>query len=165
MLDRPPNSPRARAKPSCDSPRRVRKRSNNCDCYSEKRVVRASGKAFALPGYGGLRRSGRTAVQDSLRLKKPALHSRNRSFFSGRKLGLYQHFARRSIYSPMGIHRLFSFERELDGNAPISVRVIVRYHSPSQFTIDTRLHGTRTDHFFGPEARTISTIGHRTLNF
>ena len=113
----------------------------------------------------GFRRSGRTAVYDSLRLKKNTLHLRNRSIFSGRKLGLYQHFARRSIYSPMGIHRLFSFERELDGNAPISVRVIARYHSLSQFTIDARLHGTRTDHFFGPEARTISTIGHRTLNF
>ena len=67
MLDRPPNSPRASAKPSCNSPRRVRKRSNNCDCYSEKQVDRASGKEFALPGYGGLRRSGRTAVQDKKR--------------------------------------------------------------------------------------------------
>ena len=86
MLDRPPNSPRASAKPSCNSPRRVRKRRNNCDGYSEKQVDRASGKAFALPGYGGLRRSGRTAVQDSLRLKKRLLF-----FFRARKLSLYQH--------------------------------------------------------------------------
>ena len=82
MLARPPNSPRASAKPSCNSPRRVRKRSNNCDCYSEKQVDRVSGKAFALPGYGGLRRSGRSAVQDSLRLKN-RLHSRNRSIVFG----------------------------------------------------------------------------------
>ena len=87
---RPPNSPLASAKPSCNSPRRVRKRSNNCDCYSEKQVDRASGKAFALPGYGGLRRSGRTSVQDSLRLK-------NRSFFfRAEKLALYQQIGRRS---------------------------------------------------------------------
>ena len=72
MLDRPPNSPRASEKPSCNSPRRVRKRSNSCDCYSEKQVDRASGKAFALPGYGGLQRSRRTAVQDNLRLKNAA---------------------------------------------------------------------------------------------
>ena len=103
-------------------------------------------------------------MQDSLRLKKTALHLRNQSIFSGRKLGLYQHFARRSICSPMEIHRLFSFERELDGNAPISVRVIARYHSPSQFTIDARLHRTRADHFFGPEARIILIIVDRTLN-
>ena len=85
MLDRPPNSPLASAKPSCKSPRRVRKRSNSCDCYGEKQVDRASGKAFALPGYGGLRRSGSTAVQDSLRLK-------NRIFFvRAGNLALYQH--------------------------------------------------------------------------
>ena len=82
MLDRPPNSPRASAKPSYNFPRRVRKRSNNCDCHSEKQVDRASGKAFALPGYGGLRRSGRTAVQHSLRLK-------NRLFFFGPKNSHY----------------------------------------------------------------------------
>ena len=75
---RPPNSPLASAKPSCNSPRRVRKRSNNSDCYSEKKGDRASGKAFALPGYGGLRRSGRISVQDSLRLKNRLLS------FSGR---------------------------------------------------------------------------------
>ena len=79
---RPPNRPLASAKPICNSPRRVRKRSNNCDCYSEKQADRASGKAFALPGYGGLRRSGRTSVQDSLRLK-------NRSFFFGPKNSHY----------------------------------------------------------------------------
>ena len=107
MLDRPLNSPRASAKPSCNSPRRVRKRSNNCDCYSEKQVDRASGKAFALPGYGGLRRSGRTAVQDSLRLKN-RLHSRNRSIFFGpeartistNQSPLAQLFEHASIYSP-----------------------------------------------------------------
>ena len=107
MLDRPPNSPRASAKPSCNSPRRVRKRSNNCDCYSEKQVDRASGKAFALPGYRGLRRSGRTAVQDSLRLKN-RLHSRNRSIFFGpeartistNQSPLAQFFEHASIYSP-----------------------------------------------------------------
>ena len=82
MLDRPPNSPRASAKPSCNSPRWVRKRSNNWDCYSEKQVNRASGKAFALPGYGGLRRSERTAVQDSLRLE-------NRLFFLGSENSYY----------------------------------------------------------------------------
>ena len=76
---------RASAKPSCNSPRRVRKRSNNCDCYSEKQVDRARGKAFALPGYGGLRRSGRTVVQDSLRLKNRCF------FFRAGKLALYQH--------------------------------------------------------------------------
>ena len=80
---RPPNSPLASAKPSCNSARRVRKRSNNCDCYSEKQVDSASGRAFALPGYGGLRRCGRTSVQDSLRLKK--------TIFSCRKFGRYQH--------------------------------------------------------------------------
>ena len=85
MLDRPSNSPLASAKPSCNSPRRVRKRSNSCDCYSEKQVDRASGKAFALPGYGGLRRSGRTAGQDSLRLKNRLF------FFRAEKLALYQH--------------------------------------------------------------------------
>ena len=62
------------------------------DCYSEKRVVRASGQAARPPNesLGGLRGQYET---------KTALHSRNRSFF------------------------------------------------------------------FGPEARTISTIAHRTLNF
>ena len=87
---RPPNSPLASAKPSCNSPRRVRKRSNNCDCYSEKQVDRASGKAFALPGYGGLRRSGRTSAQDSLRLKNRFV------FFRAEKLALYQQIDRRS---------------------------------------------------------------------
>ena len=87
---RPPNSPLASAKPSCNSPRRVRKRSNNYDCYSEKQVDRASGKAFALPGYGGLRRSGRTSVQDSLRLKNRLF------FFRAEKLALYQQIDRRS---------------------------------------------------------------------
>ena len=91
MLDRPPNSPRASAKTSCNSPRRVRKRSNNCDCYSEKQVDRASGKAFALPGYGGLRRSRRTAVQDSLRLKNRLL------FFLGRKTRTISTFDHRSF--------------------------------------------------------------------
>ena len=83
ILERPPNSPLASVKPNCNSPRRVRTRSNNCDCYSEKQVDSASGKAFALPGYGGLRRFGRTSVQDSPRLKK--------TIFSCRKFGLYQH--------------------------------------------------------------------------
>ena len=87
---RPSNSPLASAKPSCNSPRQVRKRSNNCDCYSEKQVDRASGKAFALPGYGGLRRSGRTSVQDSLRLKNRLF------FFRAEKLSLYQQIDRRS---------------------------------------------------------------------
>ena len=91
MLDRPPKSPLASAKPSCNSPRRVRKRSNNCDCCSEKQLDRASGKAFALPGYGGLRRSGRTSVQDSLQLKNRLF------FFRAEKLAPYQQIDHRSL--------------------------------------------------------------------
>ena len=108
MLDRSPNSPRASAKPSCTSPRRVRKRSNICDCYSEKQVDRASGKAFALPGYGGLRKSGRTAVQDSLRLKNRLF------FFRAGKLALYQHSttAHRSFleYAPIRFAFMGAFQ-------------------------------------------------------
>ena len=105
MLDRPPNSPRASAKPSCNSPRRVRKHSNNWDCYSEKQVNRASGKAFALPGYGGLRRSERTAVQDSLRLENRLF------FFRAGKLVLYQHSttAHRSFLEHASICSLTQF--------------------------------------------------------
>ena len=105
MLDRPPNSPRASAKPSCNSPRRVRKHSNNWDCYSEKQVNRASGKAFALPGYRGLRRSERTAVQDSLRLENRLF------FFRAGKLLLYQHSttAHRSFLEHASICSLTQF--------------------------------------------------------
>ena len=98
---RPPNSPLASAKPSCNFPRRVRKRSNNCNCYSENKVDSASGKAFALPGYGGLRRSGRTSVQDSLRLKKRFFRAGNlgytniRSPLSSTHRSIRLQFARR----------------------------------------------------------------------
>ena len=46
--------------------------------------------AFALPGYGGLRRSGRTSVQDKLAAEKPII------CFSGRKTRTISTFARRS---------------------------------------------------------------------
>ena len=88
---------------------------------------------------------------------------KHRLFFSGRKLGLYQHSttAQRSILEHVSICSVC-----LHGTAPISVRVITTsvsltaerpfrlqgtHASPilfwSQFTIDVRLR-THTDHFF-----------------
>ena len=98
MLDRSPTSSRLSAKPSCNSPCRVRKRSKNCDCYSEKRVVRASGQALRLPdmgAYGGL----------GGRCKTHRFALTHRLFFSDRKLGLYQHSttAQRSILEHVSI--------------------------------------------------------------
>ena len=55
MPDRPLTSSRSNAKPSRNSPCRVRKRSNNC--VSEKRLARGSGQALRSPdtgAYGGL---------------------------------------------------------------------------------------------------------------
>ena len=111
----------------------------------------------------------------------------HRLFFFGPELGLYQHSlaSQRSILEHVSIcspsqfvhlhgkpYQLF-FERELDGTATISVRVIATIGithgrntvSPSrnscdsdpfwsQLTIDVRLHGTHTDYFFRAGART-----------
>ena len=96
---------------------------------SEKRLVRVRGQALRSPN------TGLTGPQRAVH--HPALHSRIFYFF-GPELGLYQNSlaSQRSILEHVSIcspsqfvhrhrklYRLF-FERELDGTAPISVRVI-----------------------------------------
>ena len=97
---------------------------------SEKRLVRARGQALRSPNTGAHGASAGRAL--------PRFVLTHRFFFFGPELGSYQHLLalQRSILEHVSIcspsqfvhlhgkpYRLF-FERELDGTAPISVRVI-----------------------------------------
>ena len=87
MPDRLPTSSRSSAKPSRNSPCRVRKPSNNC--VSEKRGVRASGQALRSPdtgAHGGL--DGQCKTQ--LAAERPLCTHASIIFF-GPELGPYQH--------------------------------------------------------------------------
>ena len=115
MPDRPPTSSRSSAKPSRYSPCRVQKRSNNC--VSEKQLVRASGQTLSSPdtgAHGASAGSGRHSYR--LKYRFALTHQ---LFFSGRS---WDHINIRS--QPAWETVSVIFERELDRNAPISVRVI-----------------------------------------